>query len=312
MLLGKVPVNILKRSVTNLIGKSVNAGTDCAITSSPVDMCATGVCTVGSPIAPMVAICKAANNILVSGGCINGIEVAFLLNDKAREIAIKRMTRNALEACSMYDTNLIGGHTEVSDNVACNIVTATALGTHKGRDYSSRNIKGGEDIVITKWIGIEQVALLLSDKSKQAEILEHFCPEYIEPIKSCAEWMHLADEIAALEPELDGNIISMHDMSEGGIFGALWEMCMGADCGLVIDLHKIPIRQEISEIHTFYGIDIYKSRSSGSMILACRDGARVAECLRAAGIPATVIGNFTQDKDKIINSHEEIRYLNEK
>ena len=46
----------------------------------------------------------------------------------------------------------------------------------------------------------------------------------------------------------------MHDVTEGGIFGALWEMAEASGVGLEIDLKKIPIRQETVEVCEFFYI----------------------------------------------------------
>ena len=44
-----------------------------------------------------------------------------------------------------------------------------------------------------------------------------------------------------------GAVFAMHDVTEGGIFGALWEMAEASGVGLEIDVKKIPIRQETVE-----------------------------------------------------------------
>ena len=38
-------------------------------------------------------------------------------------------------------------------------------------------------------------------------------------------------------------VISIHDVREGGIFAALWEMAAAKNVGLSVDLKNIPIRQ---------------------------------------------------------------------
>lgn len=47
-------------------------------------------------------------------------------------------------------------------------------------------------------------------------------------------------------------VSAMHDITEGGIFGALWEMAEASGVGLEIDLKKIPVRQETIEICEFF------------------------------------------------------------
>ena len=40
----------------------------------------------------------------------------------------------------------------------------------------------------------------------------------------------------------------MHDVAEGGIFAALWDMAQAGNVGLDIDFRSIPVKQEIIEL----------------------------------------------------------------
>ena len=53
-------------------------------------------------------------------------------------------------------------------------------------------------------------------------------------------------------------VSAMHDVTEGGIFGALWEMAEASGVGLCVDLKKIPIRQETIEICEFFNLNPYQ------------------------------------------------------
>ena len=101
----------------------------------------------------------------------------------------------------------------------------------------------------------------------------------------------------------------MHDVTEGGIFGALWEMAEASGVGLEIDLKKIPIRQETIEICEFFDLNPYKLISSGSMLMASEKGYDLARELEKEGIKATVIGKFTSSNDRVVVNDGEISYL---
>ena len=102
---------------------------------------------------------------------------------------------------------------------------------------------------------------------------------------------------------------AMHDVTEGGIFGALWEMAESAGVGLEIELKKIPIKQETVEICEFFGINPYQLISSGAMLMAAEDGNRLVMNLKKAGIAATVIRKATDSNDRVIWNGEERRFL---
>ena len=65
------------------------------------------------------------------------------------------------------------------------------------------------------------------------------------------------------------------DLSEGGIFGALWEMADGAGIGLDVALKRIPIQQETVEICEFFGVNPYQMLSDGGAA-GCGGGRRGA------------------------------------
>ncbi|MDE7259966.1 MAG: hydrogenase maturation factor, partial [Lachnospiraceae bacterium] len=104
-------------------------------------------------------------------------------------------------------------------------------------------------------------------------------------------------------------VCGMHDVSRGGIFGALWEMAQRAGVGLEIDLKKIPVKQETIEICEFYGLNPYELLSGGSLIMTAEDGAALVTVLAGEGIPAVVVGRTTDGNDRVIYNEEEKRYL---
>ena len=87
----------------------------------------------------------------------------------------------------------------------------------------------------------------------------------------------------------------MHDITEGGVFGAVLEMCCGRGLGAEIDARKIPVLPVTEKICRLTGLDPYKLLSSGSMLCTCKKPKPLIEELSAAGIPAVVIGKITAD-----------------
>ena len=102
---------------------------------------------------------------------------------------------------------------------------------------------------------------------------------------------------------------AMHDVSEGGIFGALWELAESAGVGLEIDLKKIPIRQETVEICEFFDLNPYKLLSGGCLLIATEDGNGLVMELEKADIPAVIIGKATDSNDRVLINEEERRFL---
>ena len=99
------------------------------------------------------------------------------------------------------------------------------------------------------------------------------------------------------------------DLSEGGVYAALWRLYVKAKRGFRIEISRIPLLQETIEIANHYDIDPYKMRSAGSLLAVTRDADALIKRLRESGIPAARIGALSQDRDKILIQGDEIRYL---
>ena len=72
---------------------------------------------------------------------------------------------------------------------------------------------------------------------------------------------------------------------------------------------KFPVRQETIEICELYRLNLYQLRSGGCFLIVTEDESRVVKELSARGIPAAVIGELTNNNDKIIQNGEDIRYI---
>ena len=104
-------------------------------------------------------------------------------------------------------------------------------------------------------------------------------------------------------------VISTHNLSEGGVLGALWEMTDGAQLGMEAYLREIPIRQQTVEICEFFGLNPYQLLSGGSMLMAAEDGNALVRLLKREGISATLIGSLTNKKERVLINGQERRYL---
>ena len=308
MPVGKVSGTILKRSVVNLLKCSPRTAVDAACTEygGVHILSASAVGLMDCVIAPDLAVIKAANNIWVSGGELLMTEASFILPKNYNEYQLKAYTKRMKAACEMCGTTLAGGHTEVTDGVKRFCVTVTAIGA--GGEYlpSIRNVKAGMDIVVTKWIGLEEIAMIMASEEKVAKLRERFSGEYLDPAVHYAEWLTVKDDA---QIAMQCGAAAMHDISDGGIFRALWEFSEGSGKGFEIDLRAIPVRQETIEISEFFHINPYTMKSSGSVIIACEDGEKLVRALDESGIPACIIGKVTDNNAKLLRNEDEVRYL---
>ena len=92
----------------------------------------------------------------------------------------------------------------------------------------------------------------------------------------------------------------MDDITEGGIYGALWEVAQASGVGLEVAVEDIPVKQHTIELCEFFDLNPYQLISSGSMLIVTDHGNALVRELEQEGIKASVIGRTTGSNDKII------------
>ena len=252
-----------------------------------------------------LAVQVTLNDLASAGAEPVGLLLTVLLPTEITEPEIRQMVQQAEKACSRANVQIIGGHTEITTAVTRPVITATGVGkAEKGKLISTSGAKAGMDIVLTKWIGLEGTSILA--KEKKTELLSRFPESFILKAQEFDQMISVVPEAAVA---VRSGVGAMHDVTEGGIFGALWEMAESSGVGLEIELKKIPVKQETIEICEFFGINPYELISSGSMLMAAADGNRLVMDLKQAGIASCVIGKATGGNDRVICNEEERRFL---
>ena len=251
------------------------------------------------------AILAACNDVACSGAVPVGVSVTILLPTSSNEEELRDLMKDMDKACEECQIDIISGHTEVSRVVKEPLVVATVIGTvEKNQMLHSSNLCAGMDIIATKWIGLEGTAILA--KEREAELRTRYAQPFIDKAKTFRQMMSILPEAAVAVKSGAG---AMHDVSEGGVFGALWEFAQSAGVGLEIDLKKIPIRQETVEICEFFDSNPYKMLSGGCLLIGAKDGNTVVRELEKAGIAAVIIGKATDKNDRVLINEDERRFL---
>lgn len=165
-------------------------------------------------------------------------------------------------------------------------------------------IQPGDDIIITKWIGLKGTAVIA--RSHADELAERYPVHMIEDAQHFEDGLSVAAEEETAR-KCGADVV--WNVAEGGIFRALWEMAEESGVGLEIDLRKIPLRQETVEICEFFGLNPYQLLSGGCLLIAARDGNTVVWELFRQGIPAAVVGKATPGIARILRNEDKIRYL---
>lgn len=120
----------------------------------------------------------------------------------------------------------------------------------------------------------------------------------------------LLDALAAAEAlEPNTELKAMHDVTEGGLLGAISEMAEASACGFRVDDEKLPAGEAPQQICELFEIDHRLCVGAGSMIMAVQKGKEnnLVSHLREQSIPAAVVGEMTSEDEgfTLVESGEE-------
>lgn len=346
MRIGKVKESILKRSVLRQLHNhsekgSPAPGEDAGVLFMPEFMPEftqgfsgkNGVAMAVNPVegwtfAAKRAVYGAVNSMLAAGAAPKAISLSILMPEEAEEKQLKALIKEIDSLCMQENILVLSGHTAVSPYVSTLILSVTAMGSitenrkditanrenntankesiedSKGNTKQITVVNADLDLVVAGTVGREGAAMLAAEYAKRLE--ERYAPSYIEAAK------HLFDDgsmTAVADILQEKEVVSVHDVREGGIFAALWEMAAAANVGLSIDLKNIPIKQHTIEVCEYFNLNPYMLRSGGTLLLACANGARIVEQLKNTGVQAAVIGQTTAGNDRLIRYDDEARFL---
>lgn len=315
MKIGKLPEPVLIRSVLKqvkhrreevLVGPAV--GQDCAVVQVEPDevlVMSTDPITGTVKALGSHSIHITANDLAASGAEPIGVMLTVMLPDTVEEPEVKKMMQEAEATCKKLNMEVLGGHTEITNVVRQPLISVTGVGKiKKSRVITTLQVQPEQDIVVTKWIGLEATTILA--KEREEELRKRFPAGIVDTAIGFDQFLSVVPESRIA---MEHGVTAMHDITEGGVFGALWEMASGAGVGLEVDLKKIPIRQETVEICQYFDLNPYQIMSSGSMMIAADDGHELVRKLEKAGIHAAVVGRTNAGNDRILRNGEDVRYL---
>jgi hydrogenase expression/formation protein HypE len=243
-----------------------------------------------------------AVHILASDSVTCGLKPQFMSIDLNLPMEITKeqleiMWNTIHRECAKLGISVITGHTARYENCHYPMVGgATVIGTGELDEYVTPMLaKAGDRIIVTKGPAIEATGLLATTFPDLIEA--QFGSDFSKKAQEIFYKMSVVeDAMTAVSVGVrDNGVTAMHDATECGIWGGLYEIARAAGLGARIEKEKIVIEDYATEICDYFSIDPYASISEGTLIIACKEPAapRVVEALIQKGIKASVVGELT-------------------
>lgn len=251
-----------------------------------------------------------ANDVAVHAAWPKWFTVILLFPKGTEESKIEDVISGVRRALDEINSNLIGGHTEITDRVNETIISGFMMGVPmvKGRFVTSGGGKEGDAILMTKGAGIEGTYILATDFADRLKASD----KLLENARRYQKFISVLPEVRVLVEEVGiDHIHAMHDATEGGLLGAVYEMSMASNTGFEIFEDRILVREETAEICSEMGIDPIRLISSGTLVAALDKevSEEAINALKKNGIDAEIIGCLTSDKRVVRKVNGEVEHI---
>ncbi len=193
------------------------------------------------------------------------------------------------KAAKRLGISIVGGHTEVTPGLKRPIVAVTTF-SFGGRFVSSDMAREGDAILMTKTAGLEGTAVLASELGRSGRRLP---PGLLKKSRRLERRISIVEE--AVRAYKTGAVHAMHDCTEGGVLGAVYEMSLASGLGFELWEKEIPVARETLVMCDRLRLDPLKLIGSGSLLIAAsqRNKGRVRRALRGI-TPVAEVGRFTR------------------
>ncbi len=244
-----------------------------------------------------------ALHIIASDSVTSGLRPKYLSIDLNLPM---EMTKPQLETvwdtihrqCELLGITVITGHTARYEGCHYPMVGgATIVGIGGLDEYvTPRLASAGDRIIVTKGPAIEASGIFAT--MFPALLAEKFGQAFSDRAQGIFYKMSVVeDALTAVSVGVRENgVTAMHDATECGIWGGLYEVAQAAGLGARVEKESIVVEDGVKEICNLFGIaDPYAAISEGTLILTCKEAKAeaIVAALAQKNIAAAIVGELT-------------------
>lgn len=251
----------------------------------------------------IVHIC--ASDVAVIGIKPQFLSICLLLPPETEPAVLENIWRQVDAECKKLGIAIVGGHTGVYPGIAYPLNGGcTVWGFGNERELTPASAaKPGDVLVVTKGPAIEAAAILALQA--EAELKGKLGTELVGRAKELFYQMTVVPDALLCR----GYARAMHDATEGGLLGGVYEMAEASGAGVTVYEEKIVTLDEVKQVCAYFEIDPLVAISEGTLVAAVPP-EKVDELKAAAsrdGLPLYEIGEFTKGTRRFVrrNGKEE-------
>ena len=208
-----------------------------------------------------------ANDVACAGAHPRWFLATLLVPERFSEGDAQVLFDQILQACAAVGASLVGGHSEVTYGIDRPIILGTMLGeVERDRLVRTGGAQEGDSIVLTKGVAIEGTVLLARERAQDLlqagvsnEVIARAAGLLTTPGISVLPDAQVACASARVH--------SMHDVTEGGLVGALREVAQASGLGLSVEQQRIPVLPECRAVCQALELDPLGLLGSGALLI---------------------------------------------
>ena len=249
-----------------------------------------------------------AVHILASDAVTSGLAPSYMCIDLNLPPSITRSELEELwstmhEECDRLGISVISGHTARYDGCDYPMVggaTVLCIGP-KDRYVTPTMARAGDLVIVTKSAAVEAAGLMAVTFPNR--LAAAYGREFADEAASLFSMMSVVEDAltAVTVGVRDDGVTCMHDATECGVWGGLYEIAQASRVGMRIEQDLVPLRDDIRKICEHFDMNPYTSISEGTLLLTCRPhkAGEVVQALAAKHILAAVVGEVTPPGDGV-------------
>lgn len=245
---------------------------------------------------------KSLNDIYTTGGTPKYLQLKINIPNDFEEKKLGRIIKRFDEAATKVSV-IINGCDVYASGINEPLIHIVVIGEAE-KTYAVGDIAEKMDVVMAGTVAIGATSMITG--VYEEKLREKFNTAFVE---DCMKIAGFTDVREITETAKEYDVTYIHNISDGGVFAAAWELASAVDSGICIDIQKIPVWQETIEIAEIFDYNPYMVDGTGAVLIVMKDGKPLVEKLIDKGIYADIIGNITSGKDRVVINGDEKRFL---
>ncbi|MGC9209772.1 MAG: AIR synthase-related protein [Acidilobus sp.] len=244
-----------------------------------------------------LAIDVASNDVATRGARPSWALLDVLMPEGSRLSSLAAIIEDASSEARRLGIEIVGGHTEAAPRLDRPIVIATVMGcacrTCALRTGGAR--KG--DLVLQVGPAALEASIVVASDFRELALEHGISRDDLDYVLSLFDRLSIASTALSLAEE--GVVTGMHDVTEGGLIGAAYELAYASGSDVIIDRLKVKVLDVTARIMGKLGIDPLKAMGSGSLIATVPPERkdRAERVLRSLGVEYSFIGVVGEPSD---------------